>query len=737
MAINPEIQYPGKVEPSSSDYPYGAARNVAVPGDGTGTPWEAALVNDIFGWQQAMLSAAAIVPSGSPEKATASQYLDALNALHGRTIADTGVFAAANFKAGVRIVTRGYTAANDGGAALYTVLTAAEFGGTPDGIGDFELANGNVAKLTPVNDVVLAEQFGVFASVSANQTNLVAFFEHESRLKLLSKDYGTTAALSVTISNKHVYGGGKVINNGTGADVFTITGDENLIEDIGVESTANQQAQTRMFYVVGSRNVVTRVRAGWQVFSNPTVDGTQYGSVGINVSGDNNTVDMCRTFNTNTGISDGGIGNNITRNIIDQSCTGISVGNRSRQASITDNFIDCKQGGVGLQGCDGIWGNRNHRFTVIKGNRILNAGEHGTYLQGDSFRVIGNYVSGCHGDGIKVGAKTTGNYWYPGETVRELAPNGDYTGFDIIIDGNTCEGNRTTGGTGAEIYLQPNTMDAIISNNTVRFGGAYGIRTVFFSGGTADEVMKGISVLGNKVHDCVETPISIVASSDLVIADNETDGPISTSSRDSGEPTIRSKISGNICEYIVVGRQDNCIVEDNLAKYVFVNNNFAKLYGNEFTEQEQGDFNGRVLDMRNNTFAYTGDVTALIQSCNRVEGNTFLFPDALGTYPLDVNFNSITPVNGVFSDNVISAPQSDRPLRIGGDNGSICGNSLTSNGTDTFAMGCYSNDCVISGNVITAGSIRLESGSANNVVSSNGAKVSDAGTGNIIGTNRV
>lgn len=83
MAINPETQYPGKIAPSSTNYPYGAARNITVPGDGTGTPWDAALVNDIFGFQQALLSKAGVVPSGSPDTAQASQYLTALKKIPG------------------------------------------------------------------------------------------------------------------------------------------------------------------------------------------------------------------------------------------------------------------------------------------------------------------------------------------------------------------------------------------------------------------------------------------------------------------------------------------------------------------------------------------------------------------------------------------------------------------------------------------------------------------------------
>lgn len=87
MAINPEAQYPGKIEPSSTEYPYGKAQNISTPGDGTGTPWEAALVNDIFGFQQALLDRAIIVPTGTPEEVGASQYLDALDTLFGPSVA--------------------------------------------------------------------------------------------------------------------------------------------------------------------------------------------------------------------------------------------------------------------------------------------------------------------------------------------------------------------------------------------------------------------------------------------------------------------------------------------------------------------------------------------------------------------------------------------------------------------------------------------------------------------------
>lgn len=83
MAINPNLKYPGKVTVPSSEYPYGGAQNITTPSDGTGTPWEAALVNDIFGMQQRLLSLLGLSPSGTPENAITSQYVRAMWKLMG------------------------------------------------------------------------------------------------------------------------------------------------------------------------------------------------------------------------------------------------------------------------------------------------------------------------------------------------------------------------------------------------------------------------------------------------------------------------------------------------------------------------------------------------------------------------------------------------------------------------------------------------------------------------------
>ena len=78
MAINPSTQYPGKIDNTDANYPYGKAQNITTPGDGTGTPWEKAIVNDVLGFQQALLASSGIVPSAAADKVTASQYTQSI-----------------------------------------------------------------------------------------------------------------------------------------------------------------------------------------------------------------------------------------------------------------------------------------------------------------------------------------------------------------------------------------------------------------------------------------------------------------------------------------------------------------------------------------------------------------------------------------------------------------------------------------------------------------------------------
>jgi hypothetical protein len=125
MALNLNSSYPTKTNAPDADYPYGSARNQVTPGDGTGTPLDEDLVNDIVGFQQALLDMAGISPTGSPDKVGASQYLEAITSMHVRkfptlaaAIVDT------NLQVGDAINLAERTTGNGGGAIWDVVLAS-------------------------------------------------------------------------------------------------------------------------------------------------------------------------------------------------------------------------------------------------------------------------------------------------------------------------------------------------------------------------------------------------------------------------------------------------------------------------------------------------------------------------------------------------------------------------------------------------------------------------------------
>ena len=119
-----------------------------------------------------------------------------------------------------------------------------------------------------------------------------------------------------------------------------------------------------------------------------------------------------------------------------------------------------------------------------------------------------------------------------------------------------------------------------------------------------------------------------------------------------------------------------------------------------------------------------------------ITDNRFEFPGSTSNYPLVVAFNSLYPIQGAFSNNIVIAELCPRPLQIGGTNSTINGNTLINNGVNDFVVSAYSTDCVFSGNIAPNGSIRLETQSGGNVVVGNGLLVSDVGTANIVANNR-
>ena len=120
MAIDLEDTYPGKVNPASPAWPFGQPRNITIPGDGTGTPWEQSIIRDTEGFKQALLTAAGLTPSGVPDTAQVSQYLQSLVKISGVTV---GTVAEMKNLTGVaqdaEVSTLVYASVGDGGGGTY------------------------------------------------------------------------------------------------------------------------------------------------------------------------------------------------------------------------------------------------------------------------------------------------------------------------------------------------------------------------------------------------------------------------------------------------------------------------------------------------------------------------------------------------------------------------------------------------------------------------------------------
>lgn len=237
MAINPKTQYPGKIAPSTPEYPYGKARNISTPGDGTGTPWEAALVNDIFGFQQALLSEASVVPSGNPDEVGDSQYLTALLSITSQRFDSlAAVISAENLVVGQIVVTTGYNSPGDGGGNVYEIVPAAT--GADDGGSFVDLSgSGHQAKGLFPGGVKNVKQFG---AVGDGSTDDVAAFQAittiggDIHIPEPAVAYNVSLAIDISVSGTRVIGSGRqncvIRSTSSSEEIFNLIASVNNIE---------------------------------------------------------------------------------------------------------------------------------------------------------------------------------------------------------------------------------------------------------------------------------------------------------------------------------------------------------------------------------------------------------------------------------------------------------------------------------------------------------------------------
>lgn len=143
MAINPSTLpgYNGQTAAPDANYTYGSARDDASPGDLTGTPRVAAEINDYFGFLQALLNAASIVPSGSPDTVLVSQYLDATKIVSKESVTrDFDTVAQVVASTDASLISEGENVRINERDALFSTVTLASLGGgVLDGFGEINL----------------------------------------------------------------------------------------------------------------------------------------------------------------------------------------------------------------------------------------------------------------------------------------------------------------------------------------------------------------------------------------------------------------------------------------------------------------------------------------------------------------------------------------------------------------------------------------------------------------------
>jgi len=223
MGLDLTIQYPGKINDSDPGYPYGAAQNITTPGDGTGTPWEQAIVNDFLGYQQALLVQSGLTPSGNPDTALDSQYRDAAEILAGRGLVQvvSGNHFIADTDKVVHVLV--ITGTNDLDLFLPSVLTNP---GRNVIVKKIDAAAGTVTIKTESDSVTIDGVPGLTGVVVDTQYGGVNLFEGNGNWNQASAvvAVATPTKAGIISTEAQSFGGSKTFAETTTVDDLVVTG---------------------------------------------------------------------------------------------------------------------------------------------------------------------------------------------------------------------------------------------------------------------------------------------------------------------------------------------------------------------------------------------------------------------------------------------------------------------------------------------------------------------------------
>ena len=552
------------------------------------------------------------------------------------------------------------------------------------------------------------------------QERIVSWLNHGGFL-YLDKSYTLTDTIKVSVSDTSIFGPGELCfpsSVNAGIAIFEIVGNKNKINGITICHEGDMLKAGYLLALTGDDNKISESNVYFETAFNPTVAGQQYKGTCINITGDRNVAENNRGKNGGGGVTENGKNNTVRGNIFDDCCRVVTNGNKSRYGLVDGNSGNCNHKGFPLDGCDGIWGNRSHRFTVYRNNVILNAGEHGAYLQGDGFVWDEtNRIEGSQKCMIKVGAKVTENYAYPGETlptfnkygIPDVAGGYSTTGARIAPRGSN---NNLSGASDGVVCLQPNIADIVVDNYEVVDNplSPAGIRSVYFSGGTGLQVMANLRILAGKV---LRSGPSIFACIDNLEIKGFYSGREITITGYAAPDGTKNVTVDAICPFINFSSGPSGIKIIG-GKYRYISEASGlniKISNVEITNQEVGGFwdTGRVLELRDCDITWNAETAFNINGVDVAIGNTFNLPNVNVSYALQYNHNSQKPSNGHFDGNTVKAPLSTRPLRLGGFNSTCNNNTVTGSNSSDYNISIQGVNVTVVGNNLNYGVVRLES----------------------------
>jgi len=151
------------------------------------------------------------------------------------TVAD---MVASSPSAGVLVKTKGYTTSGDGGGAIYLIQTAAEFGGTPDELGDHTLANGNVAVLQH-SGTVNVRKYGAQLGGSGGSDDLASFDAALAAADIVTYDASCFASGTIQIPRQTTLKSTSeeahlIFGSFVGAPIVQLIGTHSKAETVGI-----------------------------------------------------------------------------------------------------------------------------------------------------------------------------------------------------------------------------------------------------------------------------------------------------------------------------------------------------------------------------------------------------------------------------------------------------------------------------------------------------------------------